>query len=101
MFTVRFPPTGELTLALSVQFHYKNILACHSLTKSGSSSHVVDRSSIHWPRWVSLEIVLGLKSLAPVLYCGIGSNKLVPGGLVQSALLQGKGGLWFSFPLHS
>jgi len=33
------------------------------------------------------ELFLGPKSLAAVLYCDIGSNKLVPGGLVPSAIL--------------
>ena len=33
------------------------------------------------------ELFLGPRSLAAVLYCGIGSNKLVPGGLVPSAIL--------------
>ena len=33
------------------------------------------------------ELFLGPRSLAAVLYCGIGSNKLVPGGLIPSAIL--------------
>ncbi len=34
-----------------------------------------------------LKFFLRIRSLAAVLYCGIGSNRLVPGGLVPSALL--------------
>jgi len=39
------------------------------------------------PSGFPLRFFLGPRSLAAVLYCGIGSNKLVPGGLVPSALL--------------
>ncbi len=53
------------------------------------------------PSGFPLKFFLGPRSLAAVLYCDIGSNKLVPGGLVPSAILKGKGGLWFSFPLDS
>jgi len=50
-----------------------------------------------------LMFFLGLRSLAAVLYSVMGSNKLSSmGGLVPPAILdKGKGGLWFSFPLHS
>ncbi len=54
------------------------------------------------PKGFLLKFFLGLGNLAAVLYCVIGSNRLFSGGLVPSAIIfLGKGGLWFSFPLHS